>query len=120
MMKPRRDTPRHDGKAETMRYRFTRRRQTDVRVESESTLTSADGSGGFVHQESHESHEHHSQSFEQVEFGVGVPGEEPAPISPDADLALPPADLGLLPRPNRLQLPSGSECDAADDESNAT
>ena len=119
MMKPRRDTPRHDGKAETMRYRFTRRRQTDVRAESESTLTSETGSGGFVHQESHESHERHSQSFEQVEFGVGVPGEGPGPIFPDA-VTLPPANPGLLQRPNRLQLPSGSEDGAADDESNAT
>lgn len=120
-MRPKRDTPREDEKAEAMCHRFTHRKMTDTREESETTLTRTVGPDGSVHHEHRERRERHSKSLVQVEFsaGAGAPGQEPEPISPDA-VMLPPANPDLLPRPNRPRLPSGSECDAADDESNTT
>lgn len=118
-MRPKRDTPREDEKAEAIRHRFTRRKMTDTREESETTLTRTVGPDGSVHHEHRERRESHSRSLEQIEFNAGTLGEEPAPISPDAESSLPPADFALLPRPNRPRLPSGSEGGAADEESSA-
>lgn len=115
-----REPPRDEEKAGTMGYRFTHRKITDTREESETTLTSTVGSDGFVRQESHERHASYSRSREQIEFSAGAPGETPRPISPDAELMLPSADPDLLSGPNRRLLPSGSECDAADEEPDLT
>lgn len=116
-MKPDQDKPSDGEKGKTMCYHVTSRRQTDEHLKEEIAVTVKSGSEEIVYRGHHESR---VRSFELDEITVGALGEEPEPTSPDADLTLPPSDLGLLPRPNRLQLPSGSEDGAAADESNAT